>query len=313
MRAWRAALLAALLGAPALAAELPLKAMRWIAPEADRVAVLTRAPGECLAPSTDPAVEIGRAAFRSPLLLGGQAARAGLSCESCHVNGRGNPTFRFPGISGAAGTADVTASLFSRTRGDGVHNPKPIPDLGTAPRTVPPVQLRGFIKGLVVDEFDGPHPPAAVLDGLVAYVSALRPEACPAETAVTAGAQMEAARRAVAAARGALAGGDPATAAVMLMAARAQLGLLHERYPAPAPRAGLLASDAALASALTAVRAADPRAAERLAQWNRDSTRLNRILTANEAQSLFDPARLAAAIAAPAARPDHEGGPRPAG
>ncbi|MGF7473737.1 hypothetical protein WFJ45_23635, partial [Salmonella enterica subsp. enterica serovar Minnesota] len=78
-------------------------------------------------PPLNDSARIGRAAFNSPLLLGGQAARAGLSCASCHRNGRGNPDFHFPGISGAPGTADVTASLLSSHRGDGQFNPKPIP------------------------------------------------------------------------------------------------------------------------------------------------------------------------------------------
>jgi len=39
--------------------------------------------------------------------------------------------------------------------------------------------LRRFIEGLVVEEFDGAVPPPAVIDGLVAYVAALQPGACP--------------------------------------------------------------------------------------------------------------------------------------
>ena len=129
------ALLAASFGtlAAAEAADVPLRALRWIAPTADP-AVLTRAPHECVraprAPDQALLVEVGRAAFRTPVVLGGQAARAGLSCDSCHRNGRGNPDFRFPGVSGAPGTADVTSSLFSSHRGNGVDDPKPIPDLG---------------------------------------------------------------------------------------------------------------------------------------------------------------------------------------
>ena len=116
-------------------------------------------------------IEVGRAAFRTPLLLGGQAARLGLSCESCHANGRGNPAFRFPGLSGAPGTADVTAPLMSARRGDEVFDPRPIPDLA-APGKVARVRgdpaLGAFVRGLIVEEFDGREPPPAVLDGLVA-------------------------------------------------------------------------------------------------------------------------------------------------
>ena len=69
----------------------------------------------------------GEALFKAPLLLGGQAAKAGLSCHSCHVNGRGNPHFQHAAISGAPGTADTTHSFFSKTLGNQIAEPKPIP------------------------------------------------------------------------------------------------------------------------------------------------------------------------------------------
>ena len=120
---------AALLALGAAAVEPPLRALRWLAAGADPVAAATREPAECLRPTQDRdqtwRIEVGRAAFRSPLLLGGQASRAGLSCESCHLAGRDNPRFHFAGLSGAPGTADVTASLFSSHRGDGVWNCRP--------------------------------------------------------------------------------------------------------------------------------------------------------------------------------------------
>ena len=173
----------------ALAAEPPLRAMRWLAPGADKVAALTKRPAECLAmpkaPDAAYAVEVGRAAFRTPLLLGGQAARAGVSCETCHKGAHTNRDFDFPGVSGSPGTADVTDSLFSSHRGDGVDNPKSIPDLGGPKSRLKVDQapggraLESFIHGLVTQEFDGPEPPRQVLDGLAAYVRALSPDACP--------------------------------------------------------------------------------------------------------------------------------------
>ena len=106
--------------------------MLWVAKDADPSRSLGTAPGECLPRIADPAraasVEIGRAAFRSTTLLGGQAGRAGITCETCHRAGRDNPDFLFPGVSGARGTADVTNSLFSSHRGNGVEDPKPIPE-----------------------------------------------------------------------------------------------------------------------------------------------------------------------------------------
>ncbi|HEY6662298.1 MAG TPA: hypothetical protein VIZ66_05180, partial [Sphingomicrobium sp.] len=179
------AVAALLLGVAADRPQLPIREARWLQ-SPDLVADLTTLPPECLAWPGNAAqrrsVAIGRTLFRSPLLLGGQAARAGLSCASCHRNGRANPHFHFPGISGDPGTADVTASIMSEHRGDGMFNPKPIPDLGGDPsrlkvKSTP--KLRGFVHGLITQEFDGPEPSPAALDSVVAYVRALGPAACP--------------------------------------------------------------------------------------------------------------------------------------
>jgi hypothetical protein len=295
----RAALLAAIVAASAALAATapPLRATRWLAPGTDRVTQLTTAPAECLAGPSTTAIETGRAAFRSPLLLGGQAARAGIACESCHRNGRGNPAFAFPGISGAPGTADVTASLFSKTRGDGLANPKPIPDLARDPRKIAAADLPAFVTGLIVEEFDGAPPPPAVLAGLVAYLGAIQPGACPdaARVPLTATATLTDANRAITAARAALASGDTDTAIAMVQAARAQLFLIDERLPADA-RKPVAAADAALAGALTAIRTKDPAAGRRLATWQAAIPGLTRKLAAAQSRSLYDPARLSQAL-----------------
>ena len=296
----------ALLGGAALAqgAPAPLRAMLWAPRDADPVRAFATAPAECLRPPADPAqllrVEVGRAAFGSPLVLGGQAARAGLSCESCHRGGRDNPDFQFPGVSGAPGTADVTHSLFSTHRGNGVHDPKAIPDLA-GPRAalkVKPAELEGFIRGLVVEEFDGAEPPPAVLQGLAAYVAALEPAACPAQsrTFVTAASLLADARRAVMAADRLLAQGDRAAADSMIAAARARLGLIDERFAGqPKARVQLQDADRRLSLARETARR-DPAAARaQLAEWLRQADRLQAALTTHESASLFDPARLDAA------------------
>src|SRR5262249_45738331 len=142
-------------------------------------------PPECYRPPRNPGMlrsaEIGRIAFRAPLLLGGQAARVGLSCSSCHRNGRTNPDFHFPGVSGEPGTADVTTSILSSHRGDGTFNPKPIPDLAGDPakrivtRDPRKPDLAKFIHGLITQEFDGPEPPRKVLLGIADYVRSIAP------------------------------------------------------------------------------------------------------------------------------------------
>ena len=100
----------------------------------------------------------GEFLFKAPLLLGGQAAKAGLSCHSCHVNGRGNPHFQFAAISGEPGTADTTHSFFSKSLGNQVFDPVAIPDLtqaGKVDHDPASGDLEGFITTIVVEEFSG--------------------------------------------------------------------------------------------------------------------------------------------------------------
>jgi len=304
-RARALAFAGALCGSAALAADAapPLRAMLWAPRDADPARAFATAPAECLTRPPDmaaaTAVEIGRAAFRSPLVLGGQAARAGLSCESCHRAGRDNPDFQFPGISGPPGTADVTHSLFSSHRGNGVHDPKPIPDLA-GPRErlkVRPDELQAFIRGLVVEEFDGPEPPPAVLAGLAAYVRSLDPAACPAadRAPVTVKGLVNDARRAASAATLTLQAGDRPTTLALIAAARARLGLIDERFAGlPAEQARLLAADRRLAQAADLVRRGlDAR--DDLFAWTAETAGLQAALEAAEPRSLFDPKRLEAA------------------
>ncbi len=288
----------------------PLRAARWLAP-GHRLANLTRQPRECLAHPTDPesvrSIEIGRAAFGAPLLLGGQAARAGLSCASCHRNGRGNADFLFPGISGEAGTADVTASLLSSHRGDGVFNPKPIPDLAEPAgkrkisRNPDDPALPLFIHGLITQEFDGPEPPERVLRGLSDYVRAISPEACIAgATAVTLSTYLEDVSRALDAAGEVWRQGDAPATRLLLGAARSSLGSIDERYASPrfaVARERLRAADldlAAIQQALTS----DPQSVPlRIAAWRAMMPRWSAPLRAGEQASLFDPRLLRRALA----------------
>jgi hypothetical protein len=304
--------LAAAAGAGALAAlgDAPIRGLLWVARDADPQRALGTVPTECLKRSADPAlaarIEVGRAAFRTPVLLGGQAARAGINCETCHRGGRSNPDFLFPGVSGAPGTADVTSSLFSTHRGNGIDDPKPIPDL-SGPRSKLKIsqdpadkKLEPFIHGLITEEFDGPEPTPATLDGLAAYVRALDPAACPARgrEPLTVALLMADARRALAAAQARAAAGDDATAMLMVASARSRLGLIDERYAAPTlarPRADLRAADRGLADIQAALHDRRPEAGAALAAWLAGSHRLERELTARQSASLFDPARLAQA------------------
>lgn len=286
----------------------PLRAAEWLAPDADAVAALTTRPPECLAIPADPdaalSVEIGRAAFRTPLLLGGQGARAGLSCNSCHISGHDNPHFLFPGLSGAPGTADVTSSVMSEVRGDAVFNPKPIPTLTGAgaplvSRDPADGGLELFIHGLVVEEFAGGEPSMAALAGLAAYVRALAPDACMGDMEqITVAAEMSDARRALFTARRVLERGDGDTGALMLAAVRSKLGDMDERFPGldfVAEREGLRRASADLGDIRTLARD-DPRAAHAaLTDWPERLTALESQLAA-EPRSLYAPDALARAL-----------------
>ena len=284
----------------------PLKAARWLAPQTDFKTALGSLPTECVTlPKAREAryrLEVGRAAFRSTVLFGGQAGRAGLSCNACHVNGRTNPDFQFPGLSGAPGTADITSFLMSPKRGQSEHHYKPIPNL-SGPKSALRIDqdphkrdVEAFIHGIVTEEFDGREPPPAVLDGLASYVRALSPGACPKveRVAQTPHDRMEDIRRALRAADGALARHDAPTAVVMVESARSQLGLIYERYDGlERPRAELKAAGLSLAALRDAIDRGDKQSRAKIAAWIAASSALEKTLVRDEKRSLFNPAKLA--------------------
>jgi hypothetical protein len=281
--------------------------MRWLASGVDPATALTREPTECLGLVADAdtayEVELGRAAFRTPLLLGGQAARAGVSCETCHRSGRDNPDFAFPGISGAPGTADVGTSVLSSHRGGGPLKPVPIPNLSgpksalKTPQDAASGALEARIATIDTQEFDGAQPAPAVLKGLAAYVRALSPQSCPsgAQRAMTAAAKLEDARRALRAALAALDRQDGAAAALMVEAARSALGDVDERYVGPqleASRARLREASLDLAAAEDDARRNAAKARLDLTLWLGHELEWAPAVLADAPRSLYDPDRL---------------------
>lgn len=219
------------LGAATPSVTILLREQAWM-PDA-RARAFLEEPAECLA-SRERAVEIGRALFRSPAMLGGPAARAGLSCNACHSGGRRNPHFMLPELTNRAGAADVTSEWSSKVRGDGIVNPLDIPDLSgvtrreTFGRARDP-SLEHFVHGVVVEEFQGPEPQAELTASIMAYLRALDEGECARGMApVTLTSATDDVRRAVAAADGA----DAETARVVLLAAQDAMGRLVERLPA---------------------------------------------------------------------------------
>jgi len=306
------AVLLGLLGVGAAApADAPIHALDWLAPGTDPVAAVTQAPPECLAVPADVEaayeVEAGRLLFRSPLLLGGQAARHGLTCQACHINGRGNPHFFIEGISGRPGTVDVTSSIFSEVRGDGTLNPVPIPSLVDAgSRTAYGHEgkvrsLAQFVRSVIMDEFAGGEPDSHAFDAVIAYVRALKSDACPAETSqpVTLATYEDDVERGFGALRNAVTRGDGKTADALILALQSRLGEIHERY-ANAGLEGSAARLAAVGRALGDLRKAVRADAETLhwqmTVWYQNWSDLKPQLEAQEAESLFNPVVLRAML-----------------
>ena len=221
------------LGVAATRADPPpaFEQLRWTAPGSEQ-ALLSEQPATCLASDT-PLVRSGRALFTVPTLLGGQAAKAGLSCASCHINGRGNPHFLLAGVSASPGTADVTNSFFSAVRGNARFDPVVIPDLampGRISRDPDTRALEPFIRNLVVEEFGGQEPTPATLEALAAYVRAVRPCAPERIAARRLDDQLGALDDGIAGAQLMIGRGDRQGAALSIAAMRHQLGLIAERY-----------------------------------------------------------------------------------
>ena len=211
-------------------------ALTWTAP-GHELDVLLEQPATCLDPAIAPAqVRLGQALFNAPDLFGGQAARAAISCASCHNNGRRNPAFFLGGISDVPGSADVSSSFFSLVRADRRFDPVPIPDLaepGKIDRDPASGVLERFIRGLIVDEFAGNEPSTAQLVALASYVRSVRP--CPTRATEPRNLASDLAllSASIDGAIGLLGLHDPAGAAMLIKAARFRLGLIDERMAGP--------------------------------------------------------------------------------
>jgi len=272
--------------------DLGITEARWVALDTDLVEFLTLSPGECLRQPDDDEgrylFEIGRASFKSPMLFGGPAARSGLSCNSCHRDGRDNPAFFLGGLSGDPGTADVTSSLFSKTREDGVFNPALIPTLVDAGKKAsfgvrkPQPTLHAFIAGAVRDEFQG-APPPEIIAGLSAYVAHLSSNHCP-EGPVprTVDQAIFDVARTLAVAQSALDRGDGAAADFLIMTAQRLTGDIHERYARPRlAREQALLIEFSRALGVIRLKTAAPEAAQQglyeiVAQWSDVAKRLRK-------------------------------------
>ena len=188
------------------------------------------------------AYQIGEALFRTPIILGGQAAKARISCNSCHLSGGDNEYFLFPNISGAAGTADVSNSFFSSFRGNQNFDPVIIPDLRKKGKI--PVQneqkLRTFIRGLIVEEFNGNEPSDKTLDFLVIYLQKIaedkqnhNPAIEDRSSNLSVHDPITIIEQSIDNIRYSINNDDRGTAILLIAAIRHQMGLIYERYQHP--------------------------------------------------------------------------------
>jgi cytochrome c peroxidase len=121
-------------------------------------------------------INLGNLAFSSPAILGGVARQAGLSCETCHVNGAGNARFYIPKMSTRPGNFDTTGPLFNPKADNRVLDPVRIPSLRGARYLAPygndgrMASLRDFVRNVIVNEFAGPEPSPVIVDAIVAYI-----------------------------------------------------------------------------------------------------------------------------------------------
>jgi len=177
------------LNASAESSERQPFAAAWFEDSAATIEGLNKPYSECLANAENnksagnaKQIQLGRLAFNSPRLLGGQASRMGVSCASCHPAGRSSKHFFIKQISDQAGSADITHSFFSSAGGDGIFNAKPIPDLAdinTArfkDRSSP--EFSAFLINLIEVEFDGQKTAAPIFEALQYYLININEQHC---------------------------------------------------------------------------------------------------------------------------------------
>ena len=259
---------------------------RWILPDDDIVSALSEEPRECLPEDASGQNILGRLAFRSPFLLGGQAARRGLTCQACHSQGQTNFHFFVEGLSDAPGTADVTSFHFSDELGDEIFNPVPIPSLSDDIETVsfsPETDdLDKFVHRLITKEFTGPEPVPDVEAALLSYIRALDDRFCATPTIADAD-LWQFNIRVINESFAALQSEAQSKAArdFMMAALRVELGRLHDRLPNhPKLRASLVS----ISQKLNTVKQAEPSIGPALSEWQR----LEIGLAASYERSLFN-------------------------
>lgn len=296
-----------LLPLPAAAQSLA-GALEWLPDGSLSITALTTRPAERMAGGDRQSffVEFGRLAFRSPDILGGNARRAGLSCQACHSNGHVNAHFFIPGLSDQPGRVDTSHAFWLARSENHVFDPLRIPSLrgvirkhrlGHDGRIS---SLREFTRDVMVLEFAGAEPDMLLLDALVAYQRTLQPTQAPDEPITLAGDLADLERHLKLMALPLAEEDAPLTGRIASML-RGQVGFISERFEAPAPRQLLENwSREMQAIAARAEAGAWPEARQRHAALTRMLASPPQMLADAAADSLYDPARLRAWLENPA-------------
>jgi len=276
---------------------------QWIGKEFNLAEELTSKPVECL--QNDPAqatqIQIGRLAFESPALLGGQAARMRLSCASCHPSARHDRAFYIEQISTESGTANVAHHFFSEDAVGKSTVAAPIPDLADrkqasiSDRTS--AEFKAKLADLIQREFTGETPPESVIRGLQWYLAAVDTKHCvdPSKRiAVTLNQDWQRLKQAIAVLEKEIQNSDQSSIAFWIRTARFRLEAIYQRF-------GLnqdLEIDSALVKSsrlLQKTRMANSLSAQQrlLNQWQIEATKLITQLREAETKSAYSFERLA--------------------
>ena len=120
-------------------------------------------------------VLLGDLLFHSPRILGVEAQRMGLACQSCHPSGATNRSLVLPGFDDRPGNVDLSTRHFRAAADDGIANGINIPSLRGVRYTGPyghdgrTASLAEFTTSVIVEEFGGARLSPRELAALVRY------------------------------------------------------------------------------------------------------------------------------------------------
>ncbi len=191
---------------------------------------------------------------------------------------------------------------FSKSREDGVFNPKPIPSLSdrnahTVSRDQTTQELPVFLHSLIEQEFAGFEPQPLIFESVLAYLGALDDTACVDGIAISKQGLEPALKQLDLALNGAQYAiehkNDPKSAQFLLTSAQVQIGEIATRYNMPQHKA--LQVDLGKASAALRKRKLNlqkGKTVDQIQVWRKNWQRTEKELRIEEANSLYQYDRL---------------------